>query len=70
MMKENGVQFQISSKATVASAMSGLVSQAGLKSTPMSLEIRSFIGPLWYSIISAVYATTTGTVSIGKMNMM
>jgi len=54
MMNENGVQFQISSSATVASAMSGLLSHAGLKSTPMILEMRSLMGPLWYNIISAV----------------
>ena len=54
MMNEKGVQFQISSSATVASAMSGFVSQAGLKSTPMIFEMIALIGPLWYSIISAV----------------
>ena len=31
--------------------------------------MRSLIGPLWYSSISAVYATTTGTVSIGRMKI-
>ncbi len=54
MMKENGVQFQISSSITVGSAISGLVSHVGLKSTPVKRLIRSLIGPLWYSSISAV----------------
>ena len=36
MMKENGVQFQISSSITVGSAMLGLVSHIGLKSIPLS----------------------------------
>ncbi len=54
MMKENGVQFQISSSITAAKAKSGLLSQAGLNSMPRSRLMRSFTGPLWYSIISPV----------------
>ena len=47
MMKENGVQFQISSSITVGSAMFGLVSHAGLNSMPVMRVMRSLIGPLW-----------------------
>ena len=47
MMKENGVQFQISSSITAVSAKFGLVSQAGLNSTPRRRLMMSFTGPLW-----------------------
>jgi hypothetical protein len=70
MMKENGVQFQISRIAAVTRARCGLVSQETWKLTPKSLDMTSLMGPLRYSIISAVYATTTGTVSIGRIKMM
>ena len=70
MMNENGTQFQISSSMTVGSARSGFVSHIGLNSIPISRVMRSLIGPLWESSISAVYATTTGTVSMGRMKMV
>ena len=54
MMKENGAQFQISSSITVISAMLGSVSHIGLNSMPVMRLMRSLIGPLWYSSISAV----------------
>ena len=67
MMNENGVQFQISSSVTAASAMSASESHATLNCVPEIWLMMSLIGPLWYNIISAVYATTIGTVSIGRM---
>ena len=54
MMKENGVQFQISRSITVGSAMLGLVSHMGLNSMPVMRVIRSLMGPLWYKSISPV----------------
>ena len=47
MMKENGVQFQISSSVTAGSAIFGSVSQAGLNSRRASRLMMSFTGPLW-----------------------
>ena len=54
MMKENGVQFQISSRPTVMSARCGSLSHDGLNSIPLRRVMTSLSGPLWYSIISAV----------------
>ena len=54
MMKENGVQFQISSSVTAASAMLASVSHATLNCVPVMRLMMSLTGPLWYSSISAV----------------
>ena len=47
MMKENGVQFQISSSVTAASAILASLSHATLNCVPETRLMMSLIGPLW-----------------------